>query len=169
MIARAFAFCPSCSEPLVPSSKDSGSSCPACGEVWYSNPAPTAGCVIVQDGRALVTVRGGEPYAGKVDIPGGFMDAGETPVETVKRELLEELGVEVDVSDEDYVQAAPHRYGDGGEWTLALGFKARLSGGDPTPNDDVAAIKWVSEEELDGIDFAWEHDRELVRRVLRDG
>jgi hypothetical protein len=49
---------------------------------------------------------------------------------------------------------------------LALGFAARLVSGTPTPGSDVTSAKWVSLDELDAIEFAWEHDRELVRKVL---
>ena len=63
----------------------------------------------------------------------------------------------------------PARYGDEGDPTLNLGFKGRLVRGEPAPNDDVAAVRWISATELDATDFAWPHDRELVRRALGDG
>ena len=45
-----------------------------CGRSWYPNPAPAVGAAIVSGGRALVTVRAREPYRGKVDLPGGFLE-----------------------------------------------------------------------------------------------
>lgn len=74
--------------------------------------------------------------------------------------------MEIDVSMDDCVQMVPHPYGDEGDYVLAIGFLARLVSGEPSPADDVADIKWVSLDELDDIDFAWEHDRELVRKAL---
>ncbi len=74
--------------------------------------------------------------------------------------------MEVEVSIEDVVQMVPHRYGEDGSWVLAIGFIARDSSGDPTPADDVAAVKWVDLDELEDLDFAWEHDRDLVRKAL---
>jgi hypothetical protein len=41
--------------------------------------------------------------------------------------------------------------------------------GEPSPADDVAGIRWVSAEDIDDIEFAWEHDRRLVRVALEDG
>jgi hypothetical protein len=41
--------------------------------------------------------------------------------------------------------------------------------GEPSRADDVAGIRWVSAEDIDEIDFAWEHDRNLVRTALEDG
>jgi ADP-ribose pyrophosphatase YjhB (NUDIX family) len=122
--------------------------------------------VIVRDGRALVAVRAGEPWKGQIDVPGGFLAVGENPTDGLRREVREELGVEIDVTDADYVQTVAHRYEDDGEWLISMGFKARLVAGEPNPSDDVAAVRWVGPEELDDLDFAWPHDLRLVRKVL---
>jgi ADP-ribose pyrophosphatase YjhB (NUDIX family) len=122
----------------------------------------------VRDGKALVTVRAVEPEKGRVDVPGGFVEVGEHPVEGLEREVREELGVDVEV-EEKPVLLATHTYGPDGIWVLAISFLARLVGGEPSPADDVAEIRWVSAEEIDDIDFAWEHDRNLVRAALEDG
>jgi ADP-ribose pyrophosphatase YjhB (NUDIX family) len=116
--------------------------------------------------KALVTVRAREPYRGKVDVPGGFLEVGEHPVEGLKREVREELGLEIEV-DPTPVLLAPHTYGPEGVWALAIGFRARvLEGGTPDPADDVAEARWIGAEEVDGVDFAWEHDRGFVRAAL---
>ncbi|MFP5351305.1 MAG: NUDIX hydrolase [Actinomycetota bacterium] len=149
------------------SDHETGKKCPSCGRTWYRNSAPTAGCVIVRDGKALVTQRGVEPEKGRFDIPGGFLAAGEEPISGLKRELREELGVEVDASVEDCLSMVPHPYGPEGDYVLALGFVARLVSGEPRAADDVADFLWVDEDELEALDFAWPHDRELVRKALR--
>lgn len=164
---KPFVHCPSCGASIDEPDRHHGSTCPSCGRTWYRNPSPTAGAGIVRDGKVLVTVRARDPYAGKHDCPGGFLHSGEEAVEGLRREIAEELGVEIEVSMDDCLQIEPHRYGDDGEWTLAIGFKARLLSGVPTPNDDVAEVKWVEESELDDLDFAWPHDRELARKALK--
>lgn len=162
-----FRFCPLCGGPLQAGRGDGGRYCPVDDRTWYRNPAPTVGAVIVRDGRVLVTTRARPPEEGRIDVPGGFVGLDETPVEALKREVEEELGVEIDVSDADYLQGCPHAYGDSGDVNLALGFAARIVAGEPRPADDVAGFEWVKEEDLAGVDFAWEHDRELVRKALR--
>jgi 8-oxo-dGTP diphosphatase len=164
---KPFVFCPSCGTRL-PSNRDreGGATCSNCGRSWYLNAAPTAGAVIVSDERALVTMRAGDPYAGKFDVPGGFLHHDEDPITGVKREVAEELGVEIDVGFEDFLQAIPHTYGEDGDWVLALGFKARLISGVPAPADDVKEVRWTTAAEIDELDFAWEHDKELVRKAL---
>ena len=54
-------------------------------------------------------------------------------------------------------------------WVLAISFLAHLVEGEPSPADDVAEIRWISAEEIGDLDFAWEHDRRLVRAALEDG
>ena len=68
--------------------------CPACRLVLYENPAPTVSAVVERDGRVLLTRRGIEPRLGMWDTPGGFIEAGEEPAEALRRELLEEIGIE---------------------------------------------------------------------------
>ena len=161
-----FTFCPRCGGRLGDPGNDSGAHCGNCNKSWYHNAAPTAGCVIVRDGRALITKRAREPEKGRFDIPGGFLERDEDPVTAVKREVEEELSMAIDVGYDDLLQAVPHRYGANGDWVLAMGFIARSATGEPRPADDVEEARWVSLDELADIDFAWEHDRALVRKAL---
>lgn len=121
---------------------------------------------MVRDGKVLVTQRAIEPEKGRWDVPGGFLSAGEEPIDGLKRELREELGIEVDVSVTDCVSMVPHPYGPEGDYVLALGFLARLDSGEPAAADDVGDFRWVDGVELEELDFAWDHDRELARKAL---
>ncbi|MFN2490252.1 MAG: NUDIX hydrolase [Actinomycetota bacterium] len=166
---RPLSFCAACGAPLENPDGDGARRCRSCKRSWYRNPAPTIACAIVRVGRVLVAVRARAPDKGRFDMPGGFLHAAEQPLDGLRREVREELGVAIDVAHEDYVQAVAHRFGPEGEWLVSLGFKARLVSGEPTPSDDVAEARWVSEDELDGLDWAWDHDRRLAHRALRDG
>lgn len=165
---KPFKYCPACATELE-RLDDGGGKCPSCGRSWYRNPGATVGCVIVEDGRALVSVRAREPDKGRIDVPGGFLSAGEHPIDGLRREVKEELGVDIDVDVDDCLTMEPATYGAEQDPTLNLGFKARVVDGEPTPSDDVAQVKWVSAHEIDDLDFAWPHDRELVRRALEHG
>ena len=160
-----YRFCPADGTRLEEPRPSGGARCPCCGRSWYRNSAPSVGAAIVENGKALVTVRAREPEKGRIDVPGGFLDVGEHPVDGLVREAREELGVEVEVSGNP-VLLATHTYGADGGYVLAIGFRARITGGEVRPTDDVAKVRWVSAEELDELDFAWEHDREMVRAAL---
>lgn len=51
--------------------------------------------VIIKDNKILLIKKFGGPYDGKLDLPGGTIEFGESPNETLKRELMEEVGIEV--------------------------------------------------------------------------
>lgn len=160
-----YRFCPADGTRLGEPRASGGVTCPLCGRSWYRASSPTVGVAIVRGDRALVTVRGIEPERGKLDVPGGFLEVGEHPVDGLRREAREELGVELEVLGNP-VLLATHTYGPGGDWVLAIGFRARIADGEPRPADDVAELRWVDAEEVERLDFAWEHDRELVRAAL---
>jgi ADP-ribose pyrophosphatase YjhB (NUDIX family) len=163
---KPWRFCPLCGGRLEPVDGEGGARCPSCDRSWYRNPAPTVGAAIVKSGRILVTVRARAPEKDKIDVPGGFLHEDEDPLAALRREVREEVGLEIDVCESDFVQAVPHRYGADGDWILALGFRARFLGGDPVPTDDVRALEWVGLDDLDELDWAWPHDRELARKAL---
>nr|HEV7954329.1 NUDIX hydrolase [Candidatus Acidoferrales bacterium] len=60
-------------------------------------PMVGVGGVVIQNGRALLIRRGTEPMKGEWSIPGGMLEVGETLVQGVERELLEETGLAVRV------------------------------------------------------------------------
>jgi NADH pyrophosphatase NudC (nudix superfamily) len=165
---KPFDYCPACATRLGPSDDGEGKQCSSCGLAWYRNSSPTTGCAIVSDGKALITKRAKDPEKGLFDIPGGFLHAGEDVLEGLRREVREELGIEIDVTIADLVQMVPHPYGEGGDYVLAMGFNARHASGEPRPADDVEEMRWVSLDELDELPFAWEHDKLLVRRALEE-
>ena len=163
--AEPFRYCPADGTKLGEPRPSGGATCPLCGRSWYRSSAPAVGAVIVEDGRALVTVRAREPEKGRLDLSGGFLGVGEHPVDGLAREARDELGVEIEVLEPPLLLAT-HTYGPGGQYVLAIGFGARIVGGEPDPTDDVAEIKWVSAVEVDSADFAWEHDRRMVQEAL---
>lgn len=166
---RPLKFCQACGGGLEPAEENGPATCSECGRHWYQNMAPTAGAAIVKDGKVLITKRAFDPEKGRYDIPGGFLHLREDPIDALKREVREELNIEIDTSMADVVQMIPHPYGDDGEWVLAIGFRARWVGGEPRPGDDVESFEWVGPDELDSYDFAWEHDRDLARGALDHG
>jgi ADP-ribose pyrophosphatase YjhB (NUDIX family) len=164
---KPFRFCPACGTGIAEPHPEKGSTCSSCGRTWYRNSVPTVGAVIVSDGKALVARRAADPHKGRFDSPGGFLEVGEEALDGLRREIREELGVEIDVESSDYINATVHTYGDEDDYVLALSFAARIVSGEPKPDDDVAEVRWVGPDELDEIEWAWEHNREDTRRALQ--
>ena len=140
-------------------------SCPSCGLEEYANPAPTASALVRDgDGRILLARRADDPGKGLWDLLGGFMDEGEEPLGTLRRELREEAGLELEVGE--FLGGIPDTYGDGGIHTVNLYWSATVAGGEARPADDVAELAWFPPEGLPPRDdFAFANTIELLERV----
>ena len=157
--------CPRCAAALE--RKERAVACPACGLVVYGKPAPAI-CALVLDeaGRVLLGRRAYDPFAGRWDVLGGFMEEGEQPLETLRRELREETGLEVEPLE--FVAAVADRYGEAGGHTLNLCWTARVLGGKLAAADDVAELRWFEPDALPPRDeLAFENSAELLRAWQR--
>ena len=123
--------------------------CPSCGFVNFQNPKPCVTAVIVRDEKVLLTRRSIEPGLGKWDLPGGFMEKGEHPHDALKREIHEELGV--DLSSYKLLDFFMDEYGDGGDSTLNIAFICQIEK-DPWINDhtEFDEIRWFDFNNIPG-------------------
>jgi len=96
----------------------------------------------------LLARRGHEPFLGRWDIPGGFLEEGEHPLDGLRRELREETGLEVEPLE--FIGVWMDRYGGDStaEATLNMYWTARVVAGEPEAADDVSELRWFNAEEL---------------------
>jgi 8-oxo-dGTP diphosphatase len=163
-----FRFCPLCGGRLtvLESGPDHGRMACLMGHfVHYDNPAVTALAFVERDGHYLVLERAQDPYRGLWDLPGGFVEAGESPVEAVKREISEETGLRVGAPT--ILGAYSSRYGDGGKWTVDVAFYCQALVGELRLSDESFGAAWVTLNEMPTLAFAGERSalEELRRRV----
>jgi len=119
--------------------------------------------VIEDSDRFLVTRRlPGVHLAGMWEFPGGKIDADETDEQALRRELLEELGVEADVGER--VHHARHAYPDR---TIELRFYRCSLRDAPRPalGQD---MRWVPRAELRSLGFP-PADSELIAMLTSSG
>jgi ADP-ribose pyrophosphatase YjhB (NUDIX family) len=138
--------------------------CGSCDFIWYQNTAAAAAAMIVHAGDILMAVRAGAPQAGRLDLPGGFVDNDETAETSLLRELDEELGLR-DVTPR-YLTSFPNTYLYAGvEYkTLDLIYLVELQRRPELhPADDVADVRWTA---IDAVPFE-EIAFDSVRRALR--
>lgn len=70
--------------------------CQSCQFEWYENPkCANAGLLLNQKNQLLLTTRKYDPQKGCLDLAGGFIQKNETAEESTRREIREELGVEI--------------------------------------------------------------------------
>jgi len=117
---------------------------------------------VIRDGDAILITRRPQEsrHGGMWEFPGGKLDAGESPQECLRREILEELGLEVAV--ESIFEIAYHRY----EWgpVLILAFECRLLGGE-IRHIGVSDHHWVSPEEMSRYDIL-PADRPIIAKLV---
>ena len=158
--------CPRCAEAIeVEGGK---AECPSCGFVQYASSKPTVSAVCVDDERRLLLARRGiEPFKDKWDLPGGFLEENEEPLDCLRRELREEAGVEIEPLE--LLGVWLDRYGGDGaaQTTLNLYWTARIVDGTPEPDDDVAELRWFGPDEIPVDELAFPHTRRVIS-VLRN-
>ena len=123
-------------------------------------PALTTDCVIFDDeGRVLLIRRGNPPFKGAYALPGGFVDIGETVEAACRREVREEVGVEIEGLELIGVYSDPSR--DPRGHTVSTVFLARpVAGATPQAGDDAAAVEWVGDWR--SVELAFDHARVLA-------
>lgn len=72
--------------------------CAACGNTTFKNPLPVAVIVAPIDGGLLAVRRLVPPHVGRLALPGGYIDHGESWQAAAVRELREETGIELPAS-----------------------------------------------------------------------
>lgn len=69
--------------------------CSKCQFVFYQNSKPTVSALITKGSKILLTKRAIKPKPGYWDTLGGFLEEGEELIKGLKREMKEELGIEI--------------------------------------------------------------------------
>ena len=161
-------YCPNCGSPTFDSFCEKSWQCSGCGFHFYFNVAATVGLIIEAEGEILFCVRGREPNKGKLDFPGGFMERHETAEQSVRREVREELGIEV--GDIRYLCTGynDYLYKNVTYPLMDIYHYCRLEK-KPTviPADDVADIVWVTKEQIPWTEFSCESVRVAVDAYLK--
>lgn len=97
-----FKFCPLCGNSLREKKLDGqirlSCSDNSCDFIYYQNPVPAAGAIVMQDNKILLVKRAHPPRIGHWCIPAGFMEWSEHPEQTTIRELKEETGLDVKIN-----------------------------------------------------------------------
>lgn len=156
-------FCPLC-KSILSSRKIDGTtrlSCTACGWVHYANPLPSAVALVLRNGHEVLMVkRGVRPSKGKWALPSGFVEAGETPEQTVIRELKEETDINGTLGHLIGVYTEPTKtYGN----VLLIAYQIEYRSGKPRARTDTVAAKFFPLGRLPKIPFA------SHRAIIRDG
>lgn len=155
MLAR---YCARCGKPTstVHDGGHERARCTACGWTDWGNPKAAVGALLVREGRVLLSKRARPPHQGSWDLPGGFLEAGETPEEGIRRELAEETGLDARVLR--LVATGVGRYDSYATVNLVFLCEAE---GEPRAMDDSLELAWFEPARLPPMAFP--HEAAAVR------
>ena len=134
--------CPRCGTPTETIPGEWGKQCPSCKYQHYPHLHPAV-IVLVHDGDRVLLARKAMWEPGRYALVAGFVDNGESLEAAVRREVKEEVGV--DVADIQYVGSQNWPFPS----QLMVGFLARYAGGevivDPSEIEDA---RWFPRDAL---------------------
>lgn len=136
-------YCGHCGTELVHDHKERMMRCPSCNAMHYPKISPAVIIALTDKNRILMTKYAGRDYK-KYALIAGFAEIGETIEETVKREVMEEVGLKV--KNIRYYKSQPWSFSD----TLLMGFFCELDGDDTICMDEeeLSVAEWVNREDM---------------------
>jgi ADP-ribose pyrophosphatase YjhB (NUDIX family) len=156
-MAHKYKYCPKCASDLKQVVLEENLSprlvCSngECGFIFYQNSSPAVVALITDGDRILLGKRGISPKKGTWALPGGFLDNGEEPEAGLKREMMEELGVEI--KNPKISGIFVDTYIEEDNFVICLYYEANINGQEPKAGSDIDDIKWFSAKELPRVAF----------------
>jgi ADP-ribose pyrophosphatase YjhB (NUDIX family) len=138
---------------------------------YPERPIVGVGGVLIENGKTLLIRRGSEPLLGQWSIPGGTLELGETILEGVARELLEETGIVVRILDLIEVferinpYSSPESRGDSPRprfHFVIVDYLCEKISGEARAGGDAVDIAYATEEQLPQYQLT-----ETATRILR--
>jgi 8-oxo-dGTP diphosphatase len=149
-MAKNYRYCPYCAAELAEIYRfdQIRPVCPACGFVQFQDPKVAVIALVIHEDRVLLVRRGVEPAKGRWALPGGYMDADEMPAAALQRELIEEVGLAIQV--EALIKIYPMTNGDGQRIGIVLAYAASPQGEQTITavGDDVTDAGWFGPTEI---------------------
>ncbi|MBU7026035.1 MAG: NUDIX hydrolase [Theionarchaea archaeon] len=134
---------------------------------YPERPITGVGVIIYNEGKVLIIKRAFEPSKNRWSIPGGAVELGEKVRDAAKREVYEELGLDVEIKD---VVDVLDNIVYGGEKIkyhfVLVDFWAELRGGDLILSPECLDAAWVDKDELDLYDLT-RGARTAIEKVFR--
>lgn len=164
-----FRYCPRCGAPDPGILAGRQLHCLACGLRFFFNTAAAAGAFIYHGEKLILCVRAHEPGKGLLDVPGGFIEFDETIEDGLRREIAEELHIEV--GGFRYLMSAPNDYVYAGvPYKTADVFFVCAACRIETlrPADDVAEIRLIEPHAVDASLFAFASTRRAFTALLAE-
>ena len=159
-----YKFCPKCGNKLINIKENNRVrlQCSNCKFVFYQNSKPTASALILDGDQVLLGKRNINPSKGMWDVPGGFLESREHPEDGMKREVLEETGLKVEIIAMTGIFM--DKYGIDGDATLNICYTVKITGGKEKTGDDLEELRWFKIFKLPKK-IAFKNGREMLNKL----
>lgn len=157
-------YCGKCGHLMVLGTEERNHLCPNCGNVVYPRISPVV-IVGVTDGDEILLTKYADRDYKRYALIAGFMEFGESPEDTVRREVYEEAGLRV--KNIRYYKSQPWPYPD----SLLMGFYAQVDG-DKTPilrDGELKEATWYKREDMPIADADFALTSELMENFRTEG
>lgn len=176
-------YCPSCGIKTLEYINNRKWSCSSCGLSLYNNVAAAVGLIIILkdkngDNKILLIKRGKEPKKGKLAVPGGFVDPGESAEIAAARECKEEIGLSPKKIEYITSETNNYSYKDIDYVTCDIFFKAsfekintenilsQLQAEDENEITDYVLETLNTKEDIKNIDLAFTSAIKVLNRLF---
>ncbi|WBX99329.1 NUDIX hydrolase [Chryseobacterium gambrini] len=165
-------YCPNCGKESLQWDGERKWSCQNCGFTLYNNVAGAVAVVIRYNDEIYLTRRNRDPKKGKLDLAGGFVDPKESAEETCKRELFEELQLDVDISNLKYLTSLPnvYHYKEIDYNTIDLFYEYRVPEKFEVNLElsEISEAVWIPLKELNLEDIAFDSQKKFFEEYLKN-
>lgn len=136
-------FCGKCGKPMKHDKKERMMYCEACHHMEYPKICPAVIVGVTNGNKLLLSKYAGRSYT-KYALLAGFAEIGESIEDTVRREVMEEVGLRV--KNLTYYKSQPWSFTD----TLLFGFYAEVDGSDEIVLDreELALAEWFERNDI---------------------
>lgn len=167
-----FKYCPNCASEHIEFPNNVRFFCHDCEFTYFHNIAAAVAVVFRFEDKILFTVRNIDPDKGKLDLPGGFIDPNENAENALCREVREELGLEIQPSDLEYVTTQPNNYlyKNVPYRTMDIFYECRLdiSQVEVVAKDEIASLKWIPISEIDLNEIGFVSVRKIISEFYKN-
>lgn len=157
---RANRFCGRCGSPMVPDHVERMVHCEKCNNMVYPKICPGVITAVTDGNRLLLTKYAHRPGVVNYALVAGFTEIGETLEETVRREVMEEVGLKV--KNIRYYKSQPWSFSS----TLLCGFYCEVDGSTEVRLDteELAVAEWFEREDIPLDDDGVSLTREMIHQ-----
>ena len=150
-------YCPDCGFALEPPLFEGRlqGRCPSCRRIHFPNPKLVAGVIVSKDDQVALGKRGAPPGIGLWSFAVGYVNQGEVVEEAARREVKEELGIDVHLTRLVGIYSEPQQP------VVLVVYAGIVLGGALTPGSDMQEADWFSPDQLPPL--AFERDRRIFQ------